>query len=80
MYASLSSAVSLTSVVFLATIDVAISGSAKVGRVGSAISEGSMNFYISPLLANAIVLIINKKGSQVSEWTSTTGFDDILLF
>jgi hypothetical protein len=24
-------------------------------------------------------LIINKNGSQVSEWTSTTGLDDILL-
>jgi len=80
LYASLLFAVSLTSVVFLATTDVAISGFARVRRVGSAISEGSMNFYISPLLANAIVLIINKKGSQVSEWTSTTGFDDILLF
>jgi hypothetical protein len=67
LYASLSSAVSLTSVVFSATIDVAISGFAKVRRVGSAISEGSMNFYISLLPANAIVLIINKKGSQVSE-------------
>ena len=78
MYASLSSAVSLTSVVFSATIDVAISGFAKVRRVGSAISEGSMNFYTSLLLADAIVLIINKKGSQVSEWTSTTGFDDIV--
>jgi len=63
LYASLSSAVSLTSVVFLATTDIAISGSAKVGRVGSAISEGSINFHISLLLADAIVLIINKKGS-----------------
>ena len=67
MYISLSFAVSSTRIVFLATIDVAVSGSAKVGRVGSAISEGSMNFYISLLPANAIVLIINKKGSQVSE-------------
>ena len=67
MYASLLSAVSLTSVVFLATTDVAVGGFTRVRRVGSAISEGSMNFYISPLLANAIVLIINKKGSQVSE-------------
>ena len=63
MYASLSFAISLTSVVFLATIDVAIGGSARVGRVGSAISEGSINFHISLLLADAIVLIINKKGS-----------------
>ena len=45
--------------------------------MGSAISEGSMNFYTSLLPADAIVLIINKKGSQVLEWTSTTGFDDI---
>ena len=67
MYASLSSAVSSTSVVFSATTDVAISSSARVGRVGSAISERSMNFYISLLPANAIVLIINKKGSQVLE-------------
>ena len=67
MYASLSSAVSLTSVVFLTTTDVAISDFAKVRRVSSAISEGSINFYTSLLLANAIVLIINKKGSQVSE-------------
>ena len=67
MYASLLFAVSSTSVVFSATTDIAISGSAKVRRVGSAISEGSMNFYISLLLADAIILIINKKGSQVSE-------------
>jgi len=67
LYASLSSAVSSTSVVFLATTDVAISSSTRVRRVGSAISEGSMNFYTSLLPANAIVLIINKKGSQVSE-------------
>jgi hypothetical protein len=63
LYISLSSAVSLTSVVFLVTTDVAIGGFARVRRVGSAISEGSMNFYISLLLANAIVLIINKNGS-----------------
>ena len=67
MYVSLLFAVSLISVVFLATTDVAVSGFARVKRVGSAISEGSMNFYISLLLVNAIVLIINKKGSQVSE-------------
>jgi hypothetical protein len=79
LYISLSSAVSLTSVVFSATTDVAIGGSTRVGRVGSAISEGSMNFHISLLLANAIVLIINKNGSQESEWTSTTGFVDMLL-
>ena len=46
--------------------------------MGSASSEGLMNFHTSLLPANAIVLIINKKGSQVSEWTSTTGFDDIV--
>jgi hypothetical protein len=63
LYASLLFAVSLTSIVFLATTDVAISGFTRVGRVSSAISEGSMNFYISLLLANAIVLIINKNGS-----------------
>jgi len=38
-----------------------------------------MNFHMSLLLADAIVLIINKKGSQVLEWTSITGFDSILL-
>jgi hypothetical protein len=63
LYTSLSSAVSLTSVVFLATTDVAVSGFARVRKVSSAISEGSINFYISLLLANAIVLIINKNGS-----------------
>jgi hypothetical protein len=63
LYVSLLFAISLTSVIFLATIDVAISGFAKVRRVGFAISEGSINFHISLLLANAIVLIINKKGS-----------------
>ena len=63
MYISLSFAVSLTSVVFLAIIDVAVGGSARVGKVGSALSEGSMNFYTSLLPAEAIVLIINKKGS-----------------
>ena len=63
MYTSLLFAVSSTSVVFLATTDVAVSGFARVGRVGSASSEGLMNFYTSLLLANAIVLIINKKGS-----------------
>jgi hypothetical protein len=63
LYTSLLFAVSLTSVVFLATIDVAVSGFARVGSVSSAVSEGSMNFYISLLLANAIVLIINKNGS-----------------
>jgi hypothetical protein len=63
LYASLLFAVSLTSVVFLATTDVAISSSASVRRVGSAISEGSINFYISLLLANAIILIINKNSS-----------------
>ena len=63
MYASLSFAVSSTSVVFSATTDVAVGGSARVGRVGSAVSEGSMNFYISLLLANAIILIINKNSS-----------------
>jgi len=67
LYASLSFAISLTSVVFLATIDVAIGGFARVRRVGFTVSEGSINFHISLLLANAIVLIINKKGSQVSE-------------
>jgi hypothetical protein len=67
LYTSLSSAVSSTSVVFLATTDVAISSSTRVRRVGSAISEGSINFYISLLLANAIVLIINKNSSQESE-------------
>ena len=78
MYTSLLFAVSSTSVVFLATTDVAVSSFARVRRVGSAISEGLMNFHISLLLADAIILIINKKGSQVSEWTSTTGFDDIV--
>jgi len=63
LYVSLLSTISLTSVVFLATIDVAVSGFAKVGRVGSAMSKGSMNFHISLLLANAIVLIINKNSS-----------------
>jgi hypothetical protein len=63
LYVSLSFAVSLTSVVFLATTDVAISSFARVRRVGFAISEGSMNFYTSLLLADAIVLIINKNGS-----------------
>jgi len=67
LYISLSFAVSSTSVVFLATTNVAVGSSARVGRVGSAISEGSINFYISLLLANAIILIINKEGSQVSE-------------
>jgi hypothetical protein len=67
LYISLLFVISLTSVVFLATIDVAISGFARVGRVGFAVSKGLMNFYISLLLADAIVLIINKKGSQVSE-------------
>jgi len=78
LYTSLLFAVSSTSVVFLATTDVAVSSFARVRRVGSAISEGLMNFHISLLLADAIILIINKKGSQVSEWTSTTGFDDIV--
>jgi hypothetical protein len=63
LYISLSFAISLISVVFLATIDIAVSGFARVRRVGSAISEGLINFYISLLLANAIVLIINKNGS-----------------
>jgi hypothetical protein len=63
LYASLSFTVSLTSVVFLATTNVAISGFARVRRVSFAISEGSMNFYISLLLADAIVLIINKNSS-----------------
>ena len=63
MYISLLFAISLTSIVFLVTTDVAIGGFARVRRVGFAISEGSINFYISLLLANAIVLIINKKGS-----------------
>jgi hypothetical protein len=67
LYASLLFAVSLTSVIFLATTNVAISSSAKVKRVSSASSKGLINFYISLLPANAIVLIINKKGSQVSE-------------
>ena len=80
MYVSLLSAVSSTSVVFLATTDVAVGRSARVGRVGSAVSEGSINFYTSLLPAEAIVLIINKNGSQVSEWTSTTGLDDMVLY
>jgi hypothetical protein len=63
LYISLLFAISLISVVFLATTDVAISGFARVRRVGSAISEGLMNFHISLLLANAIILIINKNGS-----------------
>jgi hypothetical protein len=63
LYASLSFAISLTSVVFLAITDIAISGFAKVSKVSFIISEGSMNFYMSLLLANAIVLIINKNGS-----------------
>jgi len=63
LYASLLFAVSLTSVVFLATIDVAVGGFARVSRVSFAVSEGSMNFHISLLLANAIILIINKNGS-----------------
>jgi hypothetical protein len=67
LYISFLFAVSLTSVVFLATINVAISQSAKVSRVGFAISERLMNFYMSLLLAKAIVLIINKKGFQVLE-------------
>jgi hypothetical protein len=45
------------------TTDVAVGGFARVRRVGFAISEGSMNFYISLLLADAIVLIINKNSS-----------------
>ena len=45
--------------------------------MGFASSEGLMNFYISLLPANAIILMINKNGSQESEWTSTTGLDDI---
>ena len=77
LYVSLLFAVSLTNVVFLATIDVAVGGFARVGRVGFTSSEGLMNFHTSLLLAEAIVLIINKKGSQVSEWTSITGLDDI---
>jgi hypothetical protein len=48
-------------------IDVAISSSTKVRRVSSAISEGSINFYISLLLTNTIILIINKNSSQESE-------------
>ena len=67
MYISLSFAISSTSIVFLATIDVAVSGSAKVSRISSILSKGLINFYISLFLAKAIVLIINKKGSQVSE-------------
>ena len=63
MYISLLFAVSLTNVVFLATIDVAVGGFARVGRVGFTSSEGLMNFHTSLLLAEAIVLIINKKGS-----------------
>jgi len=66
LYTSLLSAISLTSIVFLPTIDVAVSGFAKVGKVESASSKGLMNFYISLLPVDAIVLI-NKKGSQVSE-------------
>jgi hypothetical protein len=56
-------AISLTSVVFLATTDVAISELARVSKIGFILSEGLMNFHISLFLANAIVLIINKKGS-----------------
>ena len=63
MYTSLLFAVSSTSVVFLAITDVAIGGFARVGRVGSVSSEGLMNFHTSLLPAEAIVLIINKKGS-----------------
>jgi hypothetical protein len=63
LYTSLSFAISLTSVIFLAITNVAISGFARVRRVSFAISEGSMNFYISLLLADAIVLIINKNSS-----------------
>jgi hypothetical protein len=67
LYISLSFAVSLTSVVFLATTNIAISGFARVKRVSFAISEGLINFYISLLLANAIILIINKNSSQELE-------------
>jgi hypothetical protein len=63
LYASLSSAISLTSVVFLAITDIAVGGFARVRRVSSAISEGSMNFYMSLLPTDAIILIINKNGS-----------------
>jgi hypothetical protein len=63
LYASLLSAISLTSIVFLAITDVAVSGSAKVSKVGFASSKGLINFYMSLLLVDAIVLIINKNGS-----------------
>jgi hypothetical protein len=61
------STISLASIVFLATTDVAISRLAKVSKVSFALSKGSISFYISLLLANAIVLIINKNGSQESK-------------
>jgi hypothetical protein len=53
--------------VFLAITDVAVSGSAKVSKVGFASSKGLINFYMSLLLVDAIILIINKNGSQESE-------------
>jgi len=67
LYISLSFAISLTDVVFLAIIDIAISGLAKVSKISFILSKGLMNFYMSLFLAKAIVLIINKKGSHVSE-------------
>jgi len=63
LYISLLFAISSIGAVFLVTINVAISGPARVNKIGFALSKGLINFYMSLLLAKAILLIINKKGS-----------------